>query len=697
MKKAAFLKRISAVTAAALVALGLCGGIPAYVGRADDVATEEVADFDNTDIKEDLSEIFNGKDWADIVDLIATAELGKEMHVLSFMEYCYSENPVLAQDYALYLYVYNPERKTLHRNTCVANMATAFGESGEASNFANQELTLVAQALDYKFLKFKLKDPNAVRLAAKSYAATHDGTRRYDIAGFQIYNKKTSTTTSSGIKTGTDKLFGRSYYFSGYAKGMDGSSVEASTLTSRYDSLETLQLDVKQTYWRTNDFKDYVCDEINTAYFSIPNETLEKYGDLQAITAEWYEYKTTPIFVTRDADAYDALKNGETHDGVTWHYWGTDLSGYENYSNEGAEWRILWEADVEAIDYGNGIIKTYHDFLQSYNPYAGGKSSQNQDPDYYQWGAGTVPRLDWIFYKKVSAGASRSKYNVTSEEVYDFMNEYTAQFPEQEKVADGNGGTYAAGLFGDDVDEGRTRGYNFKEIDAGDTGEFLLEKPQSWWDSIWHDKKYETISFDPIVMLSNGTIGTNADDFAESYYINSADADEAFTYCQQAIESNKTPVLFRFANTDYYSSAARFDQIGSGMSSIDGYVSRQTMFLDFDIISLRFKSEGGVETVISVVSDPFNVINDVTPPDDIYIPQKSWWEKLFDWDWDGIEGIFSGILKIVLGILGIVLVISLLGVIVPLLMQGIGWLIGLIPKGIGVLWDWIKSLFKKKE
>ena len=45
----------------------------------------------------------------------------------------------------------------------------------------------------------------------------------------------------------------------------------------------------------------------------------------------------------------------------------------------------------------------------------------------------------------------------------------------------------------------------------------------------------------------------------------------------------------------------------------NGYMAMQNMFIDFDIIDITFCRDG-VYTVIPAVSDPIDIIGDVTPP-----------------------------------------------------------------------------------
>ena len=57
------------------------------------------------------------------------------------------------------------------------------------------------------------------------------------------------------------------------------------------------------------------------------------------------------------------------------------------------------------------------------------------------------------------------------------------------------------------------------------------------------------------------------------------------------------------------------DSFGTGfdVSANDGYVAKETLFMEFDIISLGFRNENGAETIIGVVHDPFNIINGLDP------------------------------------------------------------------------------------
>ena len=61
------------------------------------------------------------------------------------------------------------------------------------------------------------------------------------------------------------------------------------------------------------------------------------------------------------------------------------------------------------------------------------------------------------------------------------------------------------------------------------------------------------------------------------------------------------------------------------MSDVDGYVAQETVFLDFDVLSLTFDS-GYREHVIGVVAEPIDIINGLTPPSDLKVEETSWFK-----------------------------------------------------------------------
>ncbi len=622
-------------------------------------AETSVISYDERSIYEDLNDL-------GLAPELYVQDSGASPQALAFMEYCYSDNGFISQEYyGLYVYMYNPSGKAVKTSGNTVTMATAF-EGDKVKSYDSIPLELLDKTENNLLLKFKVQNAyGRFYSLAKAYANGNEAKeRRYDVVGVQLTHQESEDTT-----------YATSFYFSGFSAGCGSNVNSPSTLASRSEGFETIKLNVGHTNFRTMAFNDAnVCDEINTVYFSVPEDYYENYGGLQKIKAEWWEYKTTPIFVTSDQNAYNALSN----------YKGVDLSIYENACTSSLPWAVFWEEEIHEISNFAGSIY----FYKSYNGRGTGTTSftdYDLDIDWmktYHWAdADYLPRLDWLFYRNNPDKAE--DFSTSRIEVENYMKAYTLAYSSQKKVEDGQGGRFAENLFASSIDADRveyldenndgdnqtaTRGKITQEIDAGDDGKLLFEKDKSWWDNLafWKtDEDFQyTEDYKPIVSLTAEDIaGLNASTFASKYYLNIKDVEGTngiFAQAQKAIQAGNRFVLFRFANTDYYSSNARFDSVDgeTGMSSVDGYVAQETMFLDFDIISLTFRDEGGKETVIGVVSNPIDIINGTDAPPDI-VEEDNLLDKIKSWlnDLkDGFDDTTSSIKRVIAIVIGVILV-----------------------------------------
>lgn len=626
--------------------IGGQGNLSALSAFADTVTSS----FDNSPISEDLQDIE--------VLRYPKNPLGK-YELIRFTEFCYSERPFLAENFGLYLYIYNPTETELETNYNTVTMATSYNSDGTPAVFDNLNLILLDCTTNHRFYKFKIDNPQTILSMAQSYASLHNGERRYDISGIFL-RPSTLEKNKDGVS--------RTYYFSGYAKGCSDETVNESTLMSRYEGLETIDLEVNHTNYRMkNTYKEYTRQEVNSVYFAVPQRYFDKYGGLQKIKSTWYEYKTNPVFVTSDEGAYNALKD----------YIGVDIGE----KNENLKWRVLWEEAPESQNeitfYGsfNRIVQT----LESVAVYYEG--------DY-------LSRFDWLFYTE---GKSYEGYQVSREEVETYIQTYTNTHPSQTKLV----GKYAENLFAESIDEERIklldnpadkRGKITQEIDAGDTFDLIQYKNQTFWQKFWGktpelETTGENISPISIVEPSDLELGETA--FCEKFLINDSDYDAVIKYCSDTLSlSGKNaakPVIFHFAINDYYSSTARYDlvsgfgQSGYTLSSPDGYVAQETVFLDYKIISLTFRNNG-VDTVIAAVSNPLDIINGFDPPDD---------DRL----WDNSKDLIKKIIAIIL----LLLLIAILSPILPTIIQAVVWLITLPFKLLGSLFKGIGNIFKKDK
>lgn len=630
-------KLITALTAVFLAVFSAFSTpLSAVVGFADEETQTKttVKNFDTTDIMEDLSDVnsFN----------YPVNEYGVP-EVIRFQEWCYSAKEFYNQYYGVYVYIYNPTCNPLREdyNFQKVNMATLYDEAGEPTAYENIRLKYCSKTEDYRFYKFRIADSQEreeMLERVKAYAEKHDGARRYDMASLQLTHENGDTYDT----TTKDYNWAKTYYFTGFAKGCGADGNADSTLECSVEGLKTLRLKVNHTNWRSPDDKDgnpepytddnpeETHDQLNSVYFSVPNEYFESYGGLQKIKAEWYEYKTKEIFATSDTGAYNALFD----------YIAVNIGE----SSADLPWRVIWDmylynnANVHASALIMGGAYNKRKFPQEWwesafvGPYIYSDDYKGTltYPNTYEE-VNCVNQLDWLLPIK-----SKNE-EISSLEIMQYAKWYTENIAPNGEMIQGADGEYSAGLFEDSIDEDRlgllkvnenktfdqyvaSNGYVCQEIDAKDTGSYdVIDQDQSWWDKLWHGVQYAEEEYDPIVVLGKTeyeTISNMTDtEFAEAYLVDKHQASEVKTYCINQISYGNKVVLFRFAKTDYYVSSACFDYEGNARSENDGYVAQETVFLDFDIISLTFRSDKKGDTVIAVVSDPLDIFAGLQPPD----------------------------------------------------------------------------------
>ena len=623
-------KRIAAIAFSA--ALAFSTNVSALSAFADD-GVKALA-LDSTDVLNDLSDIN--------FDELAQASL-TEIRVLRFMEYGFTT----ANDdaYGLYVYLYNPLGLELsgRAGAHVANVATEYDEKGEPVAYENVTLKLLdtsARAGTGTFHKLRIVGDVVDELYAHARTSQlNEQERRYDVAGVQLWQKgfasgnldaslSTVGADLGAIKTGVkDYDVGMTYTFTGFAQGYGPGASKASTLKCEYAELATIELDLQHTNYRASAAKDnWFYDEVNTVYFSIPEEVFDAYGDLTAITAEWYEYKTQPIFVvTSDPNAYGGLID----------YVGHDL----DYFDTPPEWRVAWELTMkDGTKHPLDPLKTANIYInKSYNLGGNISGSWLDIPWILNDKATSVSRIDWLLETSKAAG-----YKVSRADVENYVRWYTDKFG-GETVA-GAGQEYSAALFASEIDEDRQkyltnpedkRGHIQMTIRADDKKDLLEDRwsSMSLWQQVgalisWKDTSYIK-DYAPIVTYTHedyvdAKANTSDVDFCKKLLISEDDykggdgknnATSFADYADAAFDKNHRLVLFRFAQTQYYSSAAVFDYAGNNaVSDVDGYVSQQTCFLSFDVISLTFEKEG-VQTILACVADPIDIFNGTTPPE----------------------------------------------------------------------------------
>lgn len=701
--------------AAKLLCLILCvimGGEMILSALCITASAAEVGGYDNTTIESDLG------------DRVAEyhKQLTGDCEIISFMEYAYTEKPNLSKNYGLYFYVYNPTGKAISILDDVNAVNILIG-NGKANDGYSDKIYLeyLDKTEDNLIYKFKLDNAYASYLIASEYAREHEGKREYTISELEV-------KYADGIKAyNVDKK----YSFTGYGAYLGNDDSPESTLQCLDYTASSLKLEVKQTNYRgelrpapgsltdvtsSGNITDYsyVADDVSSVYFKIP---ASYYNQLQyhlsAVSAEWYEYKTQPIYVTSDKDAYEALKPLRN---TTINEFGkrVDSNGSVLEDIVLSYWRILFDEVLTMVRISE--TNTYkHYFRQAFNAkprerdfndiengigYSRGYTFGYYNNDENTWNA--VSEIHWLF--ECGDFNSENPYMVPRSALLTYMKEYSNTFGSHDIR-----GKYSSNLFVDSIDTDRLslldanrlkddKGNYVKNADGtyqlidgasvtnglvkmkftNDSKESFVDRVDTTgaWEKFWYgESKMGTKDFEPIATLGAEALAFSNAEFAERYFVNTQDVPDIKKELQSAIDNDEKLILLRFAVTDYSVKNARFDYVEEktdDVSEQDGYVAQETAFLDFDVISLEFSDrEGVVREVIAVVAEPIDIIHGLTPPETL-VEEQEWWIKL----------------------VGLIMVVIILLVLYMVVNTYIPWLGAIIRLVVGALWWAFTGLLK---
>ena len=600
--------------------------------------------FDHTPVNADLADM-------DLTEFVY--DTAGSIEFITLAEYCYSAKALNFGNYALYVYIYNPARIPIseRQDANSVEMAVGYDEEGKPNDYANIPLKLCGIStgkISKLIYKFRVMDDGTLLRNARMQEADN-GYRRYDIAGVQLWETGKDNAVDYGV--------GGTYKFTGYAKGYGTDRNAESNLLCTVEELETVELDVKHTFYRTQTSSKgaHYQNQLDTVYFAVPKRFFDTYGTLQRIKAEWYEYKTKDIVVTSNQDFYDKA--------YPWLGKATGDIGEYNL-----------------IDYNEDIGISLG---QNAGDYGGGLQGAQ-----WGWNLGTgylhVPAQTLYYLFKVDDIEAYDPYadvvsigGVESNALYEYIKNYNKSFDNGTlPIKDG---TISADLFAEDIDDYRKmdtefgkiqQGYSYYDFDA----DVDLQKLTSWqetdpsfwenwinwglWDTIFGgipEEQSKTVS--PIYIVQESDLDGSDNEVADRLLINANDVQALRDYFRDATtvsgtdDEEKQVVLFRFATTDYYSAAVDIMELRTIIPdkhiSGQAYRAWESVFFDFDIIQLTFNRDGKY-TVIPAVASPIDIVNDITPP--VQMPDDTpWWVKL-------LSVIITIVLVVLVGKLVIVIV-----------------------------------------
>ena len=616
------------------------GAVRCYAAEAE--STEN--NFDHTSVNADLADM-------DLSGFVY--DTAGSIEFITLAEYCYSANALNFGNYALYVYIYNPARIPIseRQDANSVEMAVGYDEEGKPNDYANIPLKLCGIStgeLSKLIYKFRVMDDGTLLRNARTQE-TDNGYRRYDIAGVQLWETGKDNAVDYGV--------GGTYKFTGYAKGYGTDGNAESNLLCTVEELETVELDVKHTFYRTltsSKGAGYQ-NQLDTVYFAVPQRFFDTYGKLQRIKAEWYEYKTKDIVVTSNQDFYDKA----------YPWIGRQTGDFDEFGMTEHNEEIHYALGQNAGDGGGGLM------IAKWGWNLGSGYLHVPAPAlYYLFKVNNIEEYD-PYADIVSIGG------VESNALYEYIKNYNKSFDNGTlPIKDG---TISADLFAEDIDDYRKmdtefgkiqQGYSYYDFDA----DVDLQKLTSWqetdpsfwenwinwglWDTIFGgipEEQSKTVS--PIYIVQESDLDGSDNEVADRLLINANDVQALRDYFRDATtvsgtdDEEKQVVLFRFATTDYYSAAVDIMELRTIIPdkhiSGQAYRAWESVFFDFDIIQLTFNRDGKY-TVIPAVASPIDIVNDITPP--VQMPDDTpWWVKL---------------LSIILIIVLVVLVVKLVIVIV---------------------------------
>lgn len=584
--------------------------------------------------------------------------------VFSFVEYCYSFSSSRQTDYALYVYLYNPQGIKFKFNSVQNKIQIGFGETPDEWNKYPLQFLNYSTESNYLglFAKYKviLSDDKK-----QAILETLNSTERvYHVSSIEMLIDNGSTNAVDYPATGVidERSKGEKVYrYTGYAKGF-GADINAETLSMNCTEGDVLSLEVHHTSWRekgvTNGKDQYTQDSLNSVYFAVPKTIVNKYGYLSEVHAEWRNAVTNWGLLTGNYDVYRAY----------YEYVGQDI-GSGNRSDIGYQVLVNRHGGNGASSSG----KYWADI--GYNPW-------------YAECLVLLTQLNWLFYANGGLNSADSAV-ISSEKITKwYQGEFRKIVGENYgDVLDCKDGLKVYKALFESVDD-EIKDYH---IEADEQQTLVGQKwtADSWWifSGILHPDGEPVPTYaDKIHKVTDDDFGSSEEMTCDNLYISTSDYADFKKFYDDNKEENNI-YLMRFAVTDYVSCEAEQWDYNTTLGVVNdkkldtnAYLFKQSVFLDFDIIDVTFDN-GKVKTVIPCVSNPIDIFPEVTPPpipttDD---PEFNFWQWLLDelrkgtwWVW---------LIVIVVGLVVLGLLIKVLSLFVPIfgtiwsgLKTGLGWL-----------------------
>lgn len=641
-------------------------------------ASDNNLKFDNTSIFDDLygSKDDNGNEFD-----LSNYPIDKdgELQFFSFVEYGYSYYANYEKNYALYLYLYNPQQLNFqtYLDSNVVRMGVSYATKDDnivVSEYEDFNIVCVSRTTgDYSnlFYKFKVLDPNKKILSMAQAYEKENGCRRYDIAGVYLKTDKSDVTL--------DKNIGRTYKCSGYMATYGNDASNPSTFVCNVEKLETLDLKVYQTSYLTgvSSAGAYHHNNVSSVYFAIPQRVLDKYGSLWEIYAQWYECKTAPILVTSNVDFYYKALNNNHYETVDNSEGGTSL-----LYDKSVDYLLWYGRHSDSVAGSSNIL--HYDWAYNLRPF----SMTSGDMFIQRFANSYSNVLPFVFYSPsyTESGAFNviNKQTVAGDVKSSQIRDYIQNYKSSNYVDWHTSRNLASELFVNAIDSARAEkgikvGLNKVRTNLGNTFDLKSWNSEygSWWDKLtqygWSYPKNEVLdeqhtNVKPFEEITKDAL--NSVTLASDLLINENDVDSFKTFCNSSYDNDSAvPYLFRFAVSDYMSRPITRNpgRLDVDQDVVDSYIAQETVFFDFNIITMTFKGKEDYYT-LAVMHTPVDVIAGVEPPPVELTPGEHLVNNFLTamqkiWDWFKNSDFLKALKILGLIIVGIIVALILIKII----------------------------------
>ena len=186
----------------------------------------------------------------------------------------------------MYFYIYNPTKKKLDLSSDKNEVRGWYSRFEDEKSYDDYKLKFVCSEADGVLMKFKAD-------GFFTSGAYNQEERHYHISGIELVNE--------GETTAKEYSVAQDYIFRDNENGFVMQSCE---------DIDTVETEVKHTYLRYyNPDNIFQAIDLQSVYFNISNDIIDKYGYVDRITAEWEECEMYPIFVTDNEELFNLFEN----------------------------------------------------------------------------------------------------------------------------------------------------------------------------------------------------------------------------------------------------------------------------------------------------------------------------------------------------------------------------------------------------